>query len=130
MDIDAKLAALEERLKAYIDTRMAAQADADTRQLAVVRQDTQALVVAASKQVYSNVIAQVSAEINEKIVPQVNRMVERVNYQTEDGCEVVDEYRHMVREHYVGDNLMLTGADTPQKPVISPFVGVYFDDAD
>jgi hypothetical protein len=55
---------------------------------------TGAITQAASQKVYAAVIS----EINTKIVPKVDNMVQWVNYNMQDGGEIVTDYRRAV-EH-------------------------------
>lgn len=62
-----------------------------------------AITAAASKQVYQAVIS----EINTKIVPKVNDMVQWVNYNMQDTGELITDYRRAVEEQSRGGDMKL-----------------------
>lgn len=104
---------------------------ANNNQLAIVKKNTKELVLAVGQQVQNTVYNRVLGEINEKIVPQVNNMVQWVNYNMQDGGEVIDSYRRAVEHQNRLDptiNLLTDGKD--DKRVISPHVRTFFGEDD
>lgn len=104
---------------------------ANDKQLQIVKQTTRELVAVVGQQVTNTVYNKVIGEINEKIVPKVNNMVQYVNYQLQDGAEIVTDYRRAV-ETQANKNLqpgvkMLTDGKV-DKRVISEHVRTFFSD--
>ena len=114
-------AVVREEIAAY----MAAQAE-PAPQLAVVTLDqTRELIAVAGQQICEVVYGKLLDEINTNIVPQVNNMVEWVNYNTQDGGEVVDRFRRAAEAAETGacpDVPMLTQGEKPDSRYIAPFI--------
>ena len=95
-----------------------------------------ALVTAISNQITEKigqeVYQQIIGEINEKIVPQVNNMVEWVNYNTQDGGEVVDSYRRAaeLQANKIDPNIRLITDGSKDKRIISEHVRTFFGGPD
>jgi len=131
-----------EDLRKEVDTAVVSQMDkvnnqlalTNDRQLAIVKQNTRELVNAVGQQVTKQVYSKVIGEINTKIVPRVNSMVEYVNYQMQDGGEVVTDYRRAVEAQankHLQPNTKLITDGKHDKQIISPHVRVFFgDDSD
>lgn len=104
---------------------------ANNKQLAVVKQNTKELMLAVGQQVQTQVYSRIIGEINEKIVPRVNNMVQWVNYNMQDGGEVVDQYRRAVEyqanKTAPGLEMITNGED---KNIISPHVRLFFNQED
>lgn len=102
---------------------------ANDRQIAMVKQTTKELVMAVGQQVTNSVYTKVIGEINEKIVPKVNNMVEYVQYQMQDGGEVVTNYRRAVEaqsnKHLQPGMKMITDGKNDRQ-VISENVRLFF----
>lgn len=94
---------------------------------------TKHIVQTAAKQIQTQVYNKILGEINEKIVPKVDNMVQWVNYNMQDGAEVVNNYRRAVeKQSRPSDNKLLTdGSDRPaDSRVISQHVRTVFSDSD
>lgn len=102
---------------------------AGDRQTAAITQNTKELVLSVGKQVQKQVYNQVINEINEKIVPKVNNMVEWVNYNMQDGGEIVSGYRRAVEAQSCSDRVKLL-TDTKDKRIISEHVRLVFGEPD
>lgn len=103
-------------------------------QISAINQNTKELIMEAGRQITNTVYSQIISEINEKIVPKVNNMVEYVSYQMQDGGETVLDYRKEV-EKQVNKNLqpdikaITDGRE--HKQIISEHVRVFYgDDSD
>jgi hypothetical protein len=98
------------------------------RQLATVKKVTKDLVMVVGQQITSQVYGKVMDEINTKIVPKVNNMVQYVNYQMQDGGEVVTDYRMAVDRQYngTGDTKRIT--DGNDKHILQAGVSLFFTD--
>lgn len=83
-----------------------------------------AIVQKATDQVYDDVMN----EIDRTITPKVNRMVQWVNYNTQDGAEIVDSYRRQVEKQSGPSNMMITDGKK-DKRVISANVRTFFEDS-
>jgi hypothetical protein len=95
-------------------------------QLELVKKTTKELMMTVGQEITNAVYDRVSEEINTKVVPQMARMVQYVQYQTQDGGEVVTDYRRAVAQQAAaGEAKMLTnGGDT--KHIITPHVRTFF----
>lgn len=93
---------------------------------------TLALVAAITDQVAEKVYKEVVDEINEKIVPQVNNMVEWVNYNTQDGGEVVDRYRRAaeLQANKIDPTVKFITDGKHDKRIISEHVRTFFGGPD
>ena len=130
-----------EDLRKEVDATVAARMDkvnnqlalTNDRQLAIVKQNTKELVNAVGQQVTNQVYSKVIGEINTKIVPRVNSMVEYVNYQMQDGGEVVTDYRRAVEaqanKHLQPGTKLLTDGKH-DKQIISEHVRMFFSEED
>jgi len=105
------------------------------QQLAIINPEQKKMMIAISRQVCEKMCNQVSEvvynrivdEIDTKIMPQVNNMVEWVNYNMEDGGIVVDKFRREVEKQSSGETKFLTDGKN-QKNIISPYVRTMFAD--
>jgi hypothetical protein len=70
----------------------------NNKQVALTKQMTKELTGAITQAASQKVYAAVISEINTKIVPKVDNMVQWVNYNMQDGGEIVTDYRRAV-EH-------------------------------
>ncbi len=100
---------------------------ANNKQLAVSHQSTRELVRAASTEICDDVYRQVINEINEKVVPKVDNMMQWVNYKTRDEDETVDSYRRAVERQANPELRMLTDGKHDGR-IISPYVRTFFGD--
>jgi len=83
------------------------------------------LVVAASKQIYDKI----SSDIATKIVPRIDNLTKWVQYTSEDGQELVTEYRRAVeRQMRNDDRKMITGGGRGSKSWADGNVSLFFDD--
>ncbi len=101
--------------------------EANNKQLAVSHQSTRELVRAASTEICDDVYRQVINEINEKVVPKVDNMMQWVNYKTRDEDETVDSYRRAVERQANPELRMLTDGKHDGR-IISPYVRTFFGD--
>lgn len=103
---------------------------ANNNQLNQMKEATREIVLAVGNQIEASVYEKVVGEINENIVPQVNNMVEYVNYKLQDGGEVVDGYRRAV-EHQankIDPNVRLLTYGKTDKRIISDHIRTFFED--
>lgn len=97
------------------------------KQLVATKQMAETITSAASKQIYQAVLT----EINDKIMPKVNNMVQWVNYQTQDTTELITDYRHAVAEQsYNSDRKFLAIKGEDKKSWAGGNVRVMWDDSD
>jgi len=89
------------------------------------QRNTKQLVLAVAEGIQNNVYDKVFGEINETLMPKFNALTQWVNYNTQDGDEVVDSYRRAVEQQSLGQGL-LTNNDSTK--FISPHVRTFFDD--
>lgn len=68
----------------------------NNKQLTTVKQNTKEIIQVVARQIKTEVRDEIIGEINEKIVPQVENMCNWVNYNMQDGAEVVTDYRRAV----------------------------------
>ncbi len=96
------------------------------------REQTREIVLSMGQQVCDTVYSNVIAEINKELVPKINNMAQWVNYNLQDGNEVVDSYRRAVeyRSSKLDPNLKLLTDGGKDKRVISPHVRTFFADDD
>ncbi len=102
-------------------------------QLAIVRkQETTELVLAVCQKAQTAVYNNVMREINEKVVPKVNNMVQWVNYNMQDGAGVVDDYRRQVEHQSVkfDPNMKLVTDGKRDDRIISPHIRTFFSNED
>lgn len=97
-----------------------------------VPQQLQSAIIMATEQIGSSVYKQVIDEINEKVVPQVNGMVEWVNYNLQDGGEVVDQYRRAaeMQANKIDPSVKLLTFGATDKRIISEHVRTFFGGPD
>lgn len=109
----------------------AIRAENATRGMQIMkREETAELVLSVGQQVQTQVLKTVMNEINTKVVPKVNNMVQWVNYNMQDGAGVVDEYRREVeKQHFDPTVKMLTDGKKDSR-VISPYVRTVWGDDD
>lgn len=135
---------IEEKVAAEVDRRMRAMssevdkkvagavevvAAANNRQLVVARESTRELVRAASMEICDDVYERVIGEINEKVVPKVDNMMQWVNYKTRDEDVTVDLYRRAVEHQSTADRRAITDGKN-DKRIITPHVRTFFGDED
>ncbi len=97
----------------------------NNKQLAVSNQSTRELMRAASTEICDDVYRQVINEINEKVVPKVDNMMQWVNYKTRDEDETIDSYRRAVERQANPELRMLTDGKHDGR-IISPYVRTFF----
>jgi len=99
-------------------------------QLDIVKKTTKELMLSVGQEITNAVYERVTEEINTNVVPQMTRMVQYVQYQTQDGGEVVTDYRRAVaRQANEGEMKMLTnGGDSSH--IISEHVRTFFTSSD
>ncbi len=103
---------------------------AQNNQLAVMgRKETKNLVLAVVQQAKDEVFNQVMCEVNETIVPQVERMVEWVNYNTQDGGEIVTDYRRAVEHQANGSKLKMLTYGKTDKRIITPHIRTFWSES-
>lgn len=106
------LEALKKELVKEVDRKVASAntqlVAVNNQQLIVAKQamkdSIRELVPVIKKEVGKEVYAVVISEVNEKIVPQVNNMMEWVNFQTQDTGELITQYRRAVHKVAEGEN--------------------------
>lgn len=130
---EQKTAASIDAVKKEVDTKVATAKNqialANNNQLATVNETTKQLIQVAGQQIVNAAYKKVIGEINRDIVPKVNNMIEYVNYQMQDGGEIVTDYRRAVHAQANGDTKLLTdGGDT--KHIISENVSLFFREGD
>lgn len=115
---------VRDKVQALEKKQVAAEnAAAEANQLAVV--ETKEIARQASGAVYSKVMR----EINTKLVPELDRMAQWLNYQTQDTDGVVEQYRREVETPIRGDVKLLTnGGDL--RHIITPQVRLLFEYGD
>jgi flagellar basal body rod protein FlgG len=101
---------------------------AGKNQLELTRQTTRELVKAVGQEITDAVYDRVTEEINTKVMPQMTKMVQYVQYQMQDGSELVKDYRMAVEEQSSGGRKMLTGGN--ESHIISPHVRTFFNSGD
>lgn len=130
---EATVANASADLKQAIDTKIATTNNqivvANKQQLVTVRESTRELIQAVGQQITTATYKKVIGEINDKIVPRIENMMQYVNYQMQDSGEIVTDYRRAVdREANRSGAKMIT--DGNDKHVISENVSVFFRDDD
>lgn len=101
---------------------------AGNKHLTITKKLTQEVANAVSKQVHASVID----EINQTLVPELNRMSQWVQYSTEDTTDMITNYRRAVhRQANKEDNLMISSGD-PEKDKLANFQKelMFFTDRD
>ncbi len=120
LDIDQKLSQKTEEAVANTMSRQLALVASDRRnELAVEREVTQKLIQATGQQICKNVYGKVVDDINKKIVPKVNNMVDFVTYKMNDGEEVINNFRRGIHERNSQPGVQ-----------ISENVGLFFNEND
>jgi hypothetical protein len=102
---------------------------ANNKQMVVARESTRELVAVASQEIFDDVYDRVITEINEKVVPKVDNMMQWVNYKTRDETETIDSYRRAVEHQITGDRRLLTDGKNDSR-IITPHVRTFFGDSD
>ncbi len=133
--VDEKIAQeIERQFKAH-HTTIAAEVDkklaASDKQIALSRQSTNDIVQKMGQNIYSEVYGRIMGDINKRIVPEVNKMVQWVNYNMQDGNAIVDSYRRDVEKQSEAERgvLHLTDGKKDER-IISPHVRTFFSEAD
>lgn len=102
-----------------------------TQQMNQIQEATKEMTVKMGQQLAVQIYKKVSNEINDQIVPKIDNMVQWVNYNTQDGHEIIDKYRraaeHGMNRHLQSDTLRITDGKH-DKQVISPHVRLVFGD--
>ena|ERR1700743_2014065 len=93
------------------------------RDAALIKQTTKELITKVSKHVCDEVYGRVVGEINTTIVPKVDNMVKWVNYNMQDGGEIIDKYRRTVENQ--NETLSITDGSRDSR-IISPYVRMFF----
>ena len=86
------------------------------------------IVLAIGSQIEQSVYASVINKINEELVPKVNNMAEWVNYNMQDGNDLVDQYRRAAEKQTNTDGMGLLTYGKTDKRIISPHVRTFFED--
>ena len=131
--IDEKLnKIIDEKLNKITDEKVKQTIQSST-ELALIHSDKirdmsneLALTVTTMEQnVYTNVIN----KINEEIVPKVNTMAEWVNYNMQDGNDLVDQYRRAAEKqtNKIDPEMGLLTYGKTDKRIISPHVRTFFE---
>jgi hypothetical protein len=117
-----------------IDKKINKHSDAiievNNRQLVAARESTKELVQHIGQGICNTVYGQVIGELNEKIIPKVNNMVQWVNFKLEDGHEVVDLYRRAVEYQANSADLRLITDGKKDERIISEHVRTFFGEDD
>ena len=125
---EQKTTANIDAVKREVDTKVASAKNqivlANSNQLATVNEQTKQLIQVAGQQIVNAAYKKVIGEINRDIVPKVNNMIEYVNYQMQDGGEVVTDYRRSVHEQANGGMKAITDGDN--RHIISENVSLFF----
>jgi len=98
------------------------------REIALVREQTKELLVKFGTQITKQTYEKVIGEINQKIVPRMDSLIEYVNYHNQDGQEIITNYRREVDHRVNGQKLLTDGVD--DKRVISENVSMFFGNED
>lgn len=114
-DLDVKLNKHNNSIQVYND------------QMELNNKQTKEMVISVGQQVCKSVYNKVITEINEKIVPKMENLVQYVNYNMQDGAEVVNDYRKAVYANDQLDTLTLTNGSADNR-VISEHVRLFFGD--
>lgn len=85
-------------------------ATANNKQLAITKAATKELAVAVSEQATRNAYQMIMKKVNETIIPQINNMVEWVNYNTQDTGELITNYRRAVEQQSHSEDVKLIGS--------------------
>ena len=93
---------------------------------ALTRAETHELVAAVGQQICDTVYDQLVSEINEKLVPKINNMVQWVNHNIQDGDAVVTDYRRAAESQARAGNLLPSTARDDR--VISENVRLVFSE--
>lgn len=102
---------------------------ANNKQLGVIKEITKEIVKTAGAEIESHVYKKVINDMNTRIMPQLNNMASWVNFNLEDGNEIVNNYRNAVEyEAHGSDFLRLEGNGKKDSRIISPHVRTFFKD--
>ncbi len=119
---------LDERIERYLHKcdlqKCDLQKTQKTEDLAIVDADKRAIAI--GEQVYTQIIT----EINRDVVPKVNQLMQWVNYNMQDGGEIVTDYRRAV-EHQTNDGTMLLTdhAEAGDDRLIAPNIRLFFSES-
>ena len=95
------------------------------------RADSSRELATMTKDITVAVYDKVLCEINQTLVPQINQMGRWVNFNMQDGDQLVDIYRRRVEHQSSGNTKMLTAGGSADKRVISPHIRTMFgEDSD
>jgi hypothetical protein len=89
------------------------------------------LVIASGKKVATEVYSKIVSHINTEVSPKVNAIIDKINFATENGDEVIDTYRTAVQvrsevtESKVAGLIGMSDSQKDSAPVyISPYVSI------
>lgn len=105
-----------------------AAAEINNRQLVAAQKTTKELMQHIGQDICETVYGQVIGELNEKIIPKVNNMVQWVNFKLEDGGELVDLYRRAVEHQANHEDLKLITDGKKDERIISEHVRTFFSE--
>lgn len=119
-----------EKKIAHIDRTNNQIVVANNQQLAAANEKTREMIIAVGQQVCDTVYERVITEINTEVVPKVNNMVQWVNYNMQDGGEVVDSYRRAVEnQHRPDPKIKLLTDGHRDKRIITEHIRTFFSDS-
>jgi hypothetical protein len=125
-DMMVELAA---KLDARVDNNNKQIVLANNKQLGAIKEITKEIVKTAGAEIESQVYKKVINDMNTRIMPQLNNMASWVNFNLEDGNEIVNNYRNAVEyEAHGTDFLRLEGSGKKDSRIISPHVRTFFKD--
>src|SRR6185312_6764485 len=119
---------VEKKIVHHIDRANNQIVVANNQQLAVANEKTREMIIAVGQQVCDTVYERVITEINTEVVPKVNNMVQWVNYNMQDGGEVVDSYRRAVEhQHRPDSKIKLLTDGKKDKRIITEHIRTFFE---
>jgi len=84
------------------------------------RKEVSKQIAAVGNKVY----AQIVKEINQNVIPEVNKVVDYVHFQLQDDSEMINDYRHGIEQEYSGRKTITDG----KCQAISEHIRLAFDD--
>jgi len=150
-DLDAAFRKLQTLTKNYVDAEtrklraeiaglaeqqktQAKDAAEETHTLTVISPDMQAqingMITKQTVATANKVLKVVSDKINKDVMPQIQKTMDWVNYSTQDGTQLVTDYRsHMVETMYTDKSRAIEGKSTSgQFSTCNGAVSLFFND--
>jgi phage I-like protein len=133
LDIEIKrdIDALRSELTKTVDekttvqsTQLAAIQQNNDRQLTTMKEATKQLLVNFGTQITKQTYEKVITEVNQKIVPRIDGLIEYVNYQNQDGQEIITDYRRAVDHRVNGQQFLTDGQDDDR--ILGPHTSLFF----